>query len=118
MVANGTQHHNGQATAAPTIDPHAWQQEYRQVHSWRQTEPPVLYTAKWISPDGIEHLLCVRGDTLDDLLPQIRVITGMIRTAKEKRETTPVCGALGSPPSETSCSSASCRRSSCMISTA
>jgi hypothetical protein len=88
MVANGTQSHNGQSAAAPITDPHGWQQEYRQVHSWRQAEPPVLYTAKWTSPDGIEHLLCVRGDTLEELLPQVRTITQMIWTAKEKQAAT------------------------------
>lgn len=32
-------------------------------------------------------MLCVRGDTLDELLPQVRTITQMIRTAKEKHAT-------------------------------
>lgn len=57
--------------------------------SWRDQEPPYLYTAKWHDATGIEHLLCIREDHMDSLLAQVKILTAMIRKSQQAHTPAP-----------------------------
>lgn len=62
--------------------------------SWRDHEPAIVHSIKWVDADQHEHLHIVRGDTLDEVLGHLRRAKAVIAAAKacEGTEHTPAAG--------------------------
>jgi hypothetical protein len=65
-----------------------WMAEYeaRRMPTWRQHEAPVTYTAKWRDESGLEQFICLRGDSLSELLPVITTITSQARSKHRQQD--------------------------------
>jgi hypothetical protein len=42
--------------------------------SWRDREPAIVYSIKWVDADKHEHLHIGRGDTLDEVLLHLHTV--------------------------------------------
>ena len=57
------------------------------VASWRDHEAPVVHSVTWTDAEGLNHMHCVRGDTLDEVLLHLRKVKVCIDAAKAKAKT-------------------------------
>jgi len=52
--------------------------------SWRDREPAIVHSIKWVDADKHEHLHIVRGDTLDEVLLHLRTAKAVIAAARTR----------------------------------
>ena len=95
ITNNGTNGHSTQPyPPCPSDYPEAkLLHDVKNVPLWRDQEPPHVHSLKWTDSDGIEHLHVVRGDTIDDVLVEVRTVKQFIRASREqdaKRDSAPV----------------------------
>ncbi len=68
---------------------------------WQKHEAPVIHTVKWQDRHtGIEHVVVLRADTWDALLPQIHTVTAIAkqhRTVPDVAPDTAVASAPATP---------------------
>jgi hypothetical protein len=74
---NGT--HNGEK------DFTSWMQEYetKRQPTWHQAHPAFTDTMSWVDNDTVHHSVCVRTDSLEDLVSKVRTIKELIVKAKQ-----------------------------------
>jgi hypothetical protein len=54
------------------------------VPQWRAQFPTYTHNLGWTDNDGVNHSMTLRGDSLQDILNDLKLLKGMIRTAKQK----------------------------------
>ncbi len=54
------------------------------VHHWTDQLACVTHSVKFVC-DGIEHNVTIRGDSLDEVMVQVKQLTGMVKQAKADR---------------------------------
>ena len=54
---------------------------------WRDQFPTYTHNINWLDSDGISHSMTLRSDILQDILNDLKLLKGMIRTAKQKHST-------------------------------
>jgi len=52
--------------------------------SWRDCEPPIVHSVKFIDVYGRENLHVIRGDNLDEVLVHVRKLNAVLDAAKAK----------------------------------
>jgi hypothetical protein len=52
--------------------------------SWRDHEPAIVHSIKWVDANKHEHLHIVRGDTLDEVLLHLRAVKAVIAAARTR----------------------------------